>query len=304
MRRKRGATAESNTPELKTPRFTADPSHYGAYEFSPRQPLDGKRNVGRHMFVDPDGSIREVIRLNVLNDRHREDIIAFHFCMQYAEVYYGSESDRPEFYIVGRDDPWDYRYVMHDGSRFNIEICRVASRDLLKLIKAENDCSLLLMKDSLYGYEIKKIERHFPGTFPDSLVDAASVPAAKKKQFPTGAFYSPNRAFLRPPFDPRLDVKAALKEAIQKKLIKKHPEKEETHLILDNLTTHASATDFFEAYGVSSETLDSLPFLSVWLYTGYYSDDDGDNCEFALTPIKISGDLEKKFAAFLNNSPR
>jgi hypothetical protein len=283
--------------------FTAEPNHYGKYEFAPRQSLDGKYNVGRHVFFEPDGSYREVVRLNVLDDRHREEIVAYHFCMQYAEVCHGTDNDRPEFYVVGRDDPWDFRYVMHDGSRFNIEVCRVASVSFLRLLKAENDCSLLLMKENLYGHEIKKIEKHFPGTFPASLVEAASKPAAKRVQFPSGGLYSPSRAFMRPSFDPRLDVKAAVREAIQKKLIKNNSEKDETHLILDNLTTHATAAEFFEAYSDNSEILDAMPFLSIWLYTGYYSDDDGDNCEFALTPIKVGGELEKRLEAYLQKNP-
>lgn len=221
--------------------------------------------------------------------------------MQYAEVCYGADQGQPEFYVVGRDDPWDFRYVMHDGSRFNVEVCRVASESFLRFLKAESDCSLLLMRDNLYGHEIKKIEKHFPGTFPAGLAEAASKSAAKRVQFQSDGLYSPSRAFVRPPFDPRLDVKAAVREAIQKKLIKKNSEKDETHLILDNLTTHAAAAEFFEAYGDNSEVLDAMPFLSIWLYTGYYSD-DGENCEFALTPIKLGAELEKKFETYLQKN--
>jgi hypothetical protein len=297
MRRKKRAPPMSSANESWPSNFTAEPSDYKDYVFAPRQPLDGKNNVVRNVFVAEDGSVNEVIRLNILDDRHREDIVAFHFCMQYARIYYGHEPERPDFYIVGRDDPWDYRYVMHDGSRFNVEICRVASDSFLKLLKAENDCSLLLMKEQLYGYEIRKIEKCFPSTFPGQLVEEVSKPGSKHKVFPNAASYSPSRIFLRPPFEPRVDIKTVLSVALQKKLNKKNSEKNETHLVLDNLTTHATATDFDEAYNAISEFLKSMPFISVWLYTGYYSDDDGGNCEYSLTAIKVSGDLERKLQA-------
>ena len=36
--------------------------------------------------------------------------------------------------------------------------------------------------------------------------------------------------------------------------------------------------------------ISSLPFKEVWLYTGYYSDNDGSNSEYTLIPLKIPED--------------
>ncbi len=65
---------------------------------------------------------------------------------------------------------------MHDGTTFFLEICRVADKDLLKAIKIENDVTALLMKSELKGFEIEKIEKHFPGTLP---VDTCASPAGE-----------------------------------------------------------------------------------------------------------------------------
>lgn len=58
--------------------------------FAPRSDLSDKRNYSRHVFIERDGSVSEVVRLNVLNDRHREDIIGFHFAQQYAKSILGT----------------------------------------------------------------------------------------------------------------------------------------------------------------------------------------------------------------------
>ncbi|QNL48304.1 hypothetical protein H8S90_16065 [Olivibacter sp. SDN3] len=32
---------------------------------------------------------------------------------------------------------------------------------------------------------------------------------------------------------------------------------------------------------------ETLPFKEVWLYTGYYSDLDGNNAEYSFVPLKV-----------------
>ena len=72
--------------------------------FAPLSDLSGKRNYSRHVFIERDGSVSEVVRLNVLNDRHREDIIGFHFAQQYEKIHFGTQEEQPQFYIVGQEN--------------------------------------------------------------------------------------------------------------------------------------------------------------------------------------------------------
>ncbi|WP_289085111.1 hypothetical protein [uncultured Sulfitobacter sp.] len=256
--------------------------------FAPLSDLSDKRNYSRHVFIERDGSLSEAVRLNILNDRHREDIIGFHFAQQYAKIHFGDKLEQPQFYIVGRDNPWDIEYVMHDGTTFFLEICRVADKDLLKAIKIENDVTALLMKSELKGFEIEKIEKHFPGTLPVDLVAKVQNKADKQRRYVLEKPGGGPDLFLRPPMDPHLNLKTEIEIALKKKSAKKHAGKDRTIIVLDNLTTHSQPEDFFDAVNDLGDFLDELPFKSVWLYTGYYSDDDGYSCEYSLVPIKLS----------------
>jgi hypothetical protein len=96
--------------------------------------------------------------------------------------------------------------------------------------------------------------------------------------------------------NPYLDLKKEIETALKKKSAKKHAGKDRTIVVLDNLTTHSEPEDFFDAVDDLGDFLDQLPFKSIWLYTGYYSDDDGYNCEYSLVPIKLS-DKEARYLA-------
>lgn len=240
------------------------------------------------MFVAADGSLSQIVRLNVLDDRDREDLIGFHFSRQYSQYHYGNDDEPPQFYIVSRDDPWDIEYVLHDSTTFNVEICRLADTNLLKALKIENDCTLLLQKSVLQGYEIQKIEKHFPGTLPSELASRSRAKSDKKKSFRIRGARSSPSLFRRPPMEPNIDLLAAVRLAIQKKVDKNHAGKEETFLILDNLTTHSNPDDFFDVIEELSDFIEEVPFPSIWLYTGYYSNLDGSECEYSLLPLKTT----------------
>ena len=85
---------------------------------------------------------------------------------------------------------------MHDGTTFFLEVCRIADRDLLKAMKAENDVAQLLLKEELESFEVKKIERHFPGTLPKKIVEAART--NKRGKFPHDNTQGPPKLFFAP----------------------------------------------------------------------------------------------------------
>lgn len=261
--------------------------------YAPKLDLKGKQSFTRHTFIHENGGIREVVRMNVLDDRHREDIVAFHFSRQYAEIHYRDQIEPPQFYIVGRDCPWDFEYVMHDGTTFYLEICRIAEKKLLQLMRAENDCVILLHQKELWGYEVLKVEKHFPGTIPAEIVESIKTKSDKQRLFALGDEDRVPQLFLRPPLNPHIDLKLEIRTAIQKKAAKRHRGKERTIVVLDNLTTHCEPDDIFNAVENLQDFLDDCPFHSIWIYTGYYSDDQGFDCEYSLTPIKL-GDRERQ----------
>lgn len=269
--------------------------------FAPKSDLKDKNNYSRNVFIEVDGSVSEIIRLNVLNDRHREEIIGYHFAQHYAKFHYSDQLNQPQFYMVGRDSPWDFDYVMHDGSSFSLEVCRLADRNLLKAIKIENDITSLLLRKELCGFEIQKIEKHFPGTLPRDLVEKVRTKQDRKRVFPLENWEASPKLFVRPPMYPQIDLREELEKALRKKAEKKHSGKDRTIIVLDNITTHSTPEDFFSALEKMNQFIDCLPFNSVWLYTGYYSDDDGHNCEYSMIPIKLS---EKELKYLTERGPK
>jgi hypothetical protein len=266
-----------------------------SYVFAPNADLANKANFCRHVFVELDGSITEVVRLNVLNDRHREEIIGFHFAQQYAKLHYDPLIENPQFYVVGRDCPWDFEYVLHDGTTFFVEICRIAEPNLLKVMKAENDLNSLLNKGELKGYEIQKINKQFPEVLPHEFVRMVQTKADRQRTYRIPKEVEKPKMFNRPDMIPEVNLTDLIHTAISKKIGKRHKDKDNTILILDNLTTHGSSEQFFEAIDALRDFLSNVPFPSIWLYTGYFSDDNGSNCEYSLAPIKLT---DNEFDAF------
>ena len=68
-----------------------------------------------------------------------------------------------------------------------------------------------------------------------------------------------------------------IKDAIESKEAKNHPEKENTVLIIDNRTLVYEYSDLHTASKLLSEMCNRSPFKEIWFYTGYASDYDGNN---------------------------
>lgn len=145
-----------------------------------------------------------------------------------------------------------------------------------------------MSKKFLLGHEVLKIERLSPGTLPAEIVSGVGTKGDREKRFEIGEMGYHPKIFLRPPIEPSVDLVTELKTAISKKVDKRHGGKEDTILLLDNLTTQSNPDEFFDAFEKIRKFLDTVPFRLIWLYTGYYSDDRGYDCEFSLIPIKLS----------------
>lgn len=136
---------------------------------------------------------------------------------------------------------------------------------------------------------------------PQNLVEKAQKKNGKNKKYTWDGYRDPPKLFLRPMMNPRINLRKEIESALRKKLSKPHTGKESTIIILDNLTTHSSPDEFFSAIKDMSDFLASLPFIAIWLYTGYYCDDNGYNCEYSLLPIKFS---ESDISYLLEHGPK
>lgn len=79
-----------------------------------------------------------------------------------------------------------------------------------------------------------------------------------------------------------------LMEAITKKINKKHPNKNEVILIIDNRTIHYELEDILTSLSNYSSQLSDLPFKEVVIYTGYYSDITGIDAVYSFIIIKTT----------------
>jgi hypothetical protein len=78
-------------------------------------------------YINPDGSMRERIYLNVDDKRQRETIICTHFLQFCARHIIG---DTIGINVLSRDDPWDFRLELSTGSIINLEIVSIADNAL------------------------------------------------------------------------------------------------------------------------------------------------------------------------------
>ena len=87
---------------------------------------------------------------------------------------------------------------------------------------------------------------------------------------------------------PTEDLAQCIATAIRKKASKLHVDKSETVLVIDNRTVTYDQPDFERVMPEISAMAAESGFAEVWIYTGYCSDDDGNNAEFTLLSLKTT----------------
>lgn len=250
--------------------------------------FEDKHNFRRQFYIDRDGSVVETIFLNVWDKFHREEIISRHYCRYLSRFYFKPQlGEDPEFFVVGRDSPWDFEIILGGSRHFFLEITSISSPSFFRVLGYENEADSKLSQNKILGKDALRIERNFPGTFPTSFLEKiAANKGTRKKYFDNPCIKQGPRIFTSQLPSIEDNVAAVLKEAIEKKSNKRHTNKEATVLVVDNLTMTSEPDDFFKACKEIQDTLTSAPFEEIWVYTGYFSDDDGQNAEFAFFPLK------------------
>ncbi|MFW6283609.1 MAG: hypothetical protein ACOC1P_06185, partial [Minisyncoccales bacterium] len=86
-----------------------------------------------------------------------------------------------------------------------------------------------------------------------------------------------------------------INKAIKNKSEKKHKEKSKTVLIIDNRTTRFDLEEFKKVSESFYGKLDNVPFPEIYVYTGYYSDLNGNNFEANFLFLKTSNEMSRKY---------
>lgn len=253
--------------------------------FYPVRTLAGKTNYKRYIRIDRAGLVSEHIYLSVPDADMRERIVCKHYLMFLSKRIL---QDEAEFEELSRDAPWDFSVKRNDGLIFNIEITALADNELqFKVNKREEEFALVEWQPMIALRRLQKIVTWFPDEEMEKILNKAIDEGRSLDDLVENPLFTgKKRVFVSEGQYPDLPLEELLKVAIERKIAKKHSDKERTVLLLDNRTSAFSVSELYQASEKISDFLDSSPFKEIWFYTGFYSNDDGNESEFAMLPLK------------------
>lgn len=253
--------------------------------FSPIDESVERKNCKSTIIIGRDGKATERVRLSVSDPAHREELILRHYIRHHANAF-GSLSVGVN--IWGRDNPWDFDVEINDQYRFFVEITALGDSVFqFEREKREERLANESMKPEIRLGDLRKVHKMFSLDCVNDLIKGfAKEPASLKVANPL--YGDPSRRLLTGPImrpDARLADKIVT--AIDAKAAKKHDGKEKTVLILDYRTNFPTKKGLIEAIAELSDYFAASSFPEIWLYHGYFSDDDGYNAEFSFAALKL-----------------
>ena len=256
--------------------------------FRPIKPLEGKSNYKRYFRIEKDGSVKERIFLNVPDISLREEII----CKHYLSFLVRNFIQNPVgINFTARDNPWDFGVELSNGLLFNVEIISVAdNRWLHEKMKREEEFEKIVVREFVPLWKLKKIHLWFGGEKSQQAIKKAEKESIKAPEQITNPFYDEHgRIYISDSKDEPKSLSDLIIESIEKKICKNHNNIENTILIIDNRTSRFEIEDYRKAISKleSEAKLTNVNFPEVYFYTGYYSDNDGNNAEYSFAPIKL-----------------
>jgi len=267
--------------------------------FRPIKPLEGKSNYKRYFRIEKDGSVKERIFLNVPDISLREEII----CKHYLSFLVRNFIQNPVgINFTARDDPWDFGVELSNGLLFNVEITSVADNQWLhEKMKREEEFEKIVVREVVPLRKLKKIHLWFGGEKLQQAIKKAEKESIKAREQITNPFYDEQgRIYISDSKDEPKSLSDLIIESIEKKICKNHNNIKNTILIIDNRTSRFEIEDYRKAISKleSEAKLTNVNFPEVYFYTGYYSDNDGNNAEYSFAPIKLPpkkwGQLRRK----------
>ena len=256
--------------------------------FKPVKPVEGKSNYKRYFRIERDGSIKERIFLNVPNISLREEIICKHYLSFLVRNFIRNPIG---IKFTARENPWDFGVELSNELLFNVEITSVADNQWLhEKMKREEEFEKIVARKYISLRKLKKIHLWFGGEKSQQSIKKAEEDSTKADEQIAKPFYDERgRIYISDSKDELKSLSDLIVEAIEKKIYKNHDGIENTILIIDNRTSRFEIEDYRKAIGEleSGAELAKINFREVYFYTGYYSDNDGNNAEYSFAPIKL-----------------
>lgn len=178
---------------------------------------------------------------------------------------------------------------MIGDTRFWLEITSIAEdQQQFKKRAAEERLETFSGRQTLPLSLVRKLHRDFPGERSQSVLDAALADGPRANEDVANPWNLPGprmfHGITTPHLTPLFDLIGA---AVAAKAAKDHEHKWATVLVIDNRTSAYDEHDMREAATRFGELRAAGPFPEVWLYTGFYSDDNGNNAEFVFSPVLL-----------------
>lgn len=252
--------------------------------FHPINDLEDKSNFKIYTRIERDGTTIDRVFLDIPIIELREEVICLHYLKKNSEWF---RKEPTTYTIVSRDKPWDFRVEINTGDYFNVEITSISDDKMMfEKLKREERVALKKHLDKIPLHEVIKLNGFFPTDSITNLIEDLKKNGVSNKELINNP-YKENapRVFLSSIDEELKPLEYKLKEAIQKKEDKKHLDKKDTVLIIDNRTLTCEIEDLFTAISKLEPFLINCSFKEIWFYTGYYSDLDGERAEYSLSPI-------------------
>lgn len=259
------------------------PEQFAWHPLNPIAPTHDKQNLKYYHLILRDGTVVRLTRL-FAEQRIRENIIFHHTVKFLAQINYIAKPSQLE--IIKRDDPWDYSVKTQCGKEFNIEITEFAdTKSKQKYDDRELEINKLFrmriapyikIKKAIDFLDLKDID--FP-----SLGNGNNKTLVKNPLFGRNSdsiFITNSGEFI--------DNVNIATEAIRKKIEKKHQDKKDTILVLDNRSTFFDSSHYDH---LLKNPLPYLPFKEILIYTGYFSNQDGNRAEYTLFSLATNPEL-------------
>lgn len=255
--------------------------------YYPVRNLDGKRNFKRYIRIERDGRAVERILLELPTKGQREKIILKHFLM-FLEG--DLKQQVAQYEIIDRDNPWDFTVRSSFDEEFHVEITSISDNDWsFEKLTREEEYKKLILHEKIPLRKLKKLDLWFGTKNSQNVVNNSSEKDISDDDIVINPFFKkPGVIFLS---DTKKEIENLYKivyAAIEKKVQKTHNEKEKTILIVDNRTIKFGTNDYFKMMNAFSKDKITYPFKEIFFYTGYYSDEDGNNSEFSFSEIQLS----------------
>jgi hypothetical protein len=252
-----------------------------------------RRNCTTRIIVARDGSTRERVALQTISPEHREQLILLHYLRQHGLCF---AEDAIGVNILTRDAPWDFEIELSTGEHFFVEITAIADGQFqFEREKREERLRHAASRSTIRVRDLRKLSKMF--NIP-TLISAEAVhrhtPADLEIDNP---LYQEGVNLLVGMIQPATEpLDAQIVKAVDRKIAKRHGNKDRTVLILDFRGNHLEPDDLHTAVNKIGPFLDQSPFVEIWFYVGYFSDDQGNNAEFAMTPLKLGRGKAEKIA--------